>query len=290
MHTIVRRFPLLRSLLAGPRYARRRWVAYRAAPANAVLHRLETLAADDIKLRVDEFSGVFAVGPRSHLLHRLLADGYYEPQLAQLFKSHLAPDRDVLDIGANIGFFTVLAAKNLTTGRVLAAEPSSAAFARLSGNVTTNDVSDRVILYNGLAAHEDSTATFNIVEGREEYSSMGDVVHPSVAGEKVHVETLLTKTIDTLVAEHGLRPALIKVDVEGAEGMVFSGAEQTLRKHRPIILSELSRPLLEKNGSSPEVIMAMFDRFGYDVHNPFIIGAKAGHVDFDEIIAVPRSR
>jgi FkbM family methyltransferase len=185
-------------------------------------------------------------------------------------------------------FFTVLAAKNLTTGRVLAAEPSSAAFARLSGNVVANDTSDRVILYNGLVAHEDSTATFNIVDGREEYSSMGDVVHPSVVGEKVHVETLPTMTLDTLVAEHALRPALIKVDVEGAEGMVFSGAEETLRKYRPVILSEFSRPLLEKSGSSPETIMKMFDRYGYDVHNPFNVGAKVGDVDFDEIIAIPR--
>ena len=246
------------------------------------------MASDDIKLRVDEFSGVFSLGPRSHLLRRLLAEGRYEPELAALFTSKLIPDRDVLDIGANIGFFTVLAAKGLTTGRVLAAEPSSAAFSRLSGNVVGNGVSHRVILYNGLVAHENSTSTFNVVPGREEYSSMGEVAHPSVAGDQINVEILPTKTLDALVAEHGLRPALIKVDVEGAEGMVFSGAEKTLREHRPIVLSEFSRLLLGKNGSSPEEVVAMFDRYGYDVRHPFDPMAKAGQVDFDEIIAVPR--
>ena len=192
-------------------------MGYRQAPAKAVLDRIEGLVASDVRLRVEEFDGEFILGPRSHILRRLLSEGFYEPELVQLFLSHLTPDRDVVDVGANVGFFSVLAAKRLTTGRVLAAEPTTAAFSRLSQNVTINDVETKVILYNGLVSNEASLATLDIVPGREEYSSMGGIVHPSVAGQAVQTETVQARPLDSLVAENGLRPAVIKVDVEGAE-------------------------------------------------------------------------
>lgn len=283
-----RRSRFLRSVLSVPLQVRKKWQVHRHAPVAAVLDRVEGLVTSDIRLKVAEFDGEFVLGPRSHILRRLLSEGYYEPELVQLFLSHLSPDRDVIDVGANIGFFSVLAAKRLTTGRVLAAEPTMAAFSRLSQNVAINDVAAKVILYNGLVSNEESLSTLNIVPGREEYSSMGAIVHPSVAGQTVQTETVQAKTLDNLVAENGLRPALIKVDVEGAEAMVFDGAQQTLREFRPIVLSEFSRPLLAKNGSSPEAIVALFDRCGYDVRNPFDQSANVGAIDFDEIIAIPR--
>src|SRR3546814_5725531 len=111
-------------------------------------------------------------------------------------------------------------------------------------------------------------AMLNVVKGREEYSSMAGIVHPSAVGEVTESINVKTRTIDSLVAEHGLRPALLKVDVEGAEGMVFAGAERTLKEHRPVVLAEFSRPLLPKNGSSPEAIITLFERCGYGVRNP----------------------
>src|SRR3546814_8596085 len=86
-----------------------------------------------------------------------------------------------------------------------------------------------------LIAQSDGMAMLNVVKGREEYSSMAGIVHPSAVGEVTESINVKTRTIDSLVAEHGLRPALLKVDVEGAEGMVFAGAERTLKEHRPEI-------------------------------------------------------
>lgn len=277
-----------RTLLSVPIRLRRNWLNSRNLIAGDVLDRLEQYGSSSICLRVDKYEGDFAFGPKSHLLRRILETGTYEPDLADLFKSYIQPDRDVIDVGSNVGLFTVLAAKNLSTGRVLAAEPTDAAFELLETNASQNLVNAKVILYKGLVADVDGSSQINVVTGREEYSSMADVIHPSVAGQPTQVITVPTKTLDSLVAQHNLRPALIKVDVEGAEGMVFSGAEKTLLNHRPVIISEFSRPLLEKNGSSPEKIVSHFEQFGYKVYNPFIPSAKVGSVDFDEIIAVPR--
>lgn len=276
----------LRPMVSPALRVRRSWINFKLAYGRQILDRLAASSASDIVLRVEDYQGDFSFPPRSHLLRRILETGDYEPELARLFASLIQPDRDVIDVGANIGLFTVLTGKMVTAGRVLAAEPTDGAFSRLCGNVERNGVSGRAILYNGLVAQSESTATLNIVKGREEYSSMAGIVHPSAAGDMSEAVSIQTRSIDSLVAEHGLRPALIKVDVEGAEGMVIEGAEKTLKEQRPVVLSEFSRPLLIRNGSSPEKIVALFERCGYQVRNPFQ-SRKPGMVDYDEIIATP---
>ncbi len=289
LKTFVQRTPVVRSMLAAPRAVRRAFLRQGDRKVNDLLHRFETLVTSDVSILVKEFDGEFVLGPRSHLLHRLLSQGSYEPELVALFLKHLDPAKDVIDVGANIGFFTVLAAKHLTSGRVLAAEPTRAAFDRLVKNVALNEAGSKVIAYNGLVADADATSKINVIPGREEYSSMGDVVHPSVEGQVSSSEVIQALRLDSLVAQHNLKPGLIKVDVEGAEAMVFAGARQTLITHRPIVISEFSRPLLKANGSSPESIAAFFDECGYDVLDAHDGRARAGHLDFSDLLAIPRS-
>ena len=82
-------------------------------------------------------------------------------------------------------------------------------------------------------------------------------------------------------------PALIKVDVEGAEGQVFAGAVETLQAHRPVVLFECVREMLESNGSSPEAIFKLFESCNYTVKDAFDDQrppASGGHCD---VIALP---
>lgn len=284
---LIRRTPLVRKVLAGPLAVRRSIIRRQHHRVNEVMLRLETLVTADVQIHVAEFDGDFVIGPRSHLLHRLLVDGIYEPDLVQLFLSHLKKDRDVIDVGANIGFYSVLAAKHLTTGRVLAAEPTSKAFQRLTHNMTINQADSKAILFNGLVSDRDGHSSVNIVPGREEYSSIGEIIHPSVFGQETQKEKIETRTLDSLVREHGLKPALIKVDVEGGEGFVFSGAEETLKAHRPVVISELSPLLLKQNGTSSEAIIAMFRRLDYAVYDPHDPKAKLENSMSGDLLALP---
>ena len=288
MADFVRRTPVARALLAGPLSVRRRWLDHQRQPVETALRRLGSLAMSDVRLRVDEFEGEFTLGANSHLLRRLLADGCYEPELVALFLRHLQPDRDVIDVGANVGFFTVLAGKHLSSGRVLAAEPAASAFKRLQENVAANGVEDRVILFNGVVSDAERLVSVHVVPGLEEYSSVGEVAHPSAAGAATHVEQVGAKSLDQLVREHGLRPALVKIDVEGGEGPVFAGAEETLREHRPVIVSEFSLSLLRHNGTDPDAILALLRRCDYDVRDPRDARLTPGSADFRDIIAIPR--
>lgn len=290
----------LRSLLAGPRMVRRAWLRHHpqsqesdvwALPpttAADVLKHVSELVVSDLRVRVRDFEGEFVLGPQSHLLTRILLTGVYESKFAQLLLSHIDPDRDVIDVGANVGFYTVLAAKHLNKGRVLAAEPTTAAYARLEENIRFNGVAERVIPFKGLIGATESVGTVNIVPGREEYSSVGDLVHPSIVGETVVRESVPAQSIDALVKQHSLKPAFIKVDVEGGEEAVFDGAEKTLTTFRPIIMSEFAEILMKQNGSTPAGLLAKFDRWGYDVHDALGRNIKPDGVRSSEILAIPR--
>lgn len=284
----IRRHPTLMYALSGPLEMRRKLQRALGRSGEDVVKALAEMTCGDIELRVKEFDGVYEINPRSELFRRLVRFRQYEPELAQLFSAHIVADRDILDVGANIGFFTVLGAKALRTGRVLAVEPTSAAFARLTRNVARNGVADRVITFNGVAAAEAGEISINVVPGREEYSSLGALVHPRIKGAAPTSETVPAMTLDALVERHGLNPALVKVDVEGAEKLVFSGANNLLTRLRPVVISELSQTLLRVFGADARDIVRMFEGLDYVVSDPIDPGAPPGTKPQGDILCVPK--
>jgi FkbM family methyltransferase len=285
---LVRHSPALRSALARSLALKHRRTERLRRSAEQALDRLAQLSPDDVTLFVPEFEARFALSPRSALFRRILIDGEYEPQLVRAFRQHFDPQLDTLDIGANVGFFTVLAAGLVTTGRVLAAEPSRTAAVRLRHNLTLNAVTEKVILFEGLLSDHVGERTLNVIPGREEYSSMGPLVHPSVAGQAFVQETAAATTVDNLVERHQLRPGLIKLDVEGAEALVLAGATRTLREHRPVILSELSNALLRNMGSSGTDVVAKLKGLGYQVTDLKDPTLPPGVRLYGDILAVPK--
>ncbi len=215
-------------------------------------------------LRLPEFSmGEFQVSARSHLFHSIVRHGSFEPDIAAKFATFLKPGADVIDVGANIGFFTISAAR--TGARVLSIEPTDGAYRRLKANIDRNQVSNRVILFKGLASDHEHDATFFSVEGLEEYSSMAPIDPHYISGHEERVNVTPARTIDSLVKQHQLAPTLMKVDVEGAEKQVFEGASKTIETYRPVVISELSKSLLQRFSTQSEEIIEFFRSHGYRV-------------------------
>lgn len=287
---LVRHSPTLRLAVARSLALKQRRAQRLRRSAEQALDRLAQLSRDDVTLFVPEFDARFALSPASALFRRILIEGEYEPQLVRAFRHHFDPQRDVLDIGANVGFFTVLAGQLAACGRVLAAEPSRTAAARLRHNLTLNAVAEKVILFEGLLSDRAGERTLNVIPGREEYSSMGPLVHPSVAGEAFVQEIAAATTVDHLVERYQLEPGLIKLDVEGAEALVLAGATRTLREHRPVILSELSDALLRNMGSSGTQVVAQLQELGYRVTDLKDPTRRPGERLYGDILAVPEER
>jgi len=254
------------------------------------MKRVGEILREDVVFEAKEFGGTFSIDPRSHLLHRLLRYGSYEPRISSLFLSLINPENDFVDVGANIGFYTIGGAKKLTVGRVLAAEPSTGAFARLSENVLRNGLTDRVVLFKGLIGATRGQAKIHYVNGLEEYASMYMPIEKAIRDEEIKTENVPMERLDDLVAAHALKPSLLKVDVEGSEYSVFSGAQKVLSTFRPVVISELWRNPPGIGGKSGADIIRMFEALDYVVVNPEDPHARPGLRKVGEILCVPKEQ
>jgi FkbM family methyltransferase len=251
---------------------------------------LEKCLAEDPIVRLEEFQGTFLLDRRSHLFARVVSDGFYEPELAAVCVANLDATRDAIDVGANAGLYTNLMARQLRGGRVLAIEPAANALAKLRSNLKRNGIEARTLVFEGAVSDRDCTRTLKIVAGKEEYSSVGTMAHPSIVSEQFETIDVQATTIDALVQRHALDPGFIKIDVEGAEHDVLRGAEATLREHRPVVLSELSAHLLAHNGTSASAVVEHMQRLGYRVTDPLNPDGRFSVRDYGDMLCVPIER
>ncbi len=284
----ISRNPAARALLLPVLLARRAMARRRDAISSEVVRNLRRVVAEDPVIHLPEFEGTFCVDSRSDLFGRIARDGHYEPELAAICLRYLDRTRDAIDIGANVGFYTNLLAKELSGRRVLAVEPTSNALRRLRMNLQRNGVSDRTLVFEGVASDTVGSTTINTIVGREEYSSVGAMVHPSIQHAQYEQQRVAATTVDALVESHGLRPGFMKIDVEGFEHAVLRGASRTLHEHQPVVLSELSDTLLRRNGSSAAAVVQFMRDHDYDVFDPMNPGARFVGRAFGDMVCIPR--
>ena len=279
--------PMLRTMLHPAIVAKRATIQYKQNIRTEVLRNLAKYLAEDPILNLPEFDGVFAVDCRSDLFARIASYGFYEPRLAACCRKYLNPALDAIDVGANVGFYSNLMAKSLKGRRILAIEPTKNALARLATNLARNCVQDSVTIYEGVASDENGYLEINSILGKEEYSSLSELVHPSTRGQPTVKASVASSTLDSLVKEHGLRPGFIKIDVEGAEYRVLKGGQESLSNFRPVILSELSNTLLVQNGSSADQVMSFVRSLGYRLVDPLDLDVDFVPRDFGDMLCLP---
>jgi FkbM family methyltransferase len=217
-------------------------------------------------VELSQFAGEFELPAGAALTARLL-ESQFESYLTDLIQVAVSPGDHVLDVGANLGVYTVLAGK-LTgpAGRVLAVEPTPAMLKLLQSNLQRNAL-DNVSVFPGVVSDRAGTCTLELVAGGEEYSSINGIAHPDVPAGKREKITVASETLDTLVSRFQLHPAVIKVDTEGAESLVFSQADATLQNDRPIIFSELDERLLAPHGASAVNVAERWHACEYELFN-----------------------
>jgi FkbM family methyltransferase len=282
------KYALLGRMISPVQHLRASALQKRRAGKREVVRNLRNVLVTDPEVAIKEFEGKFSIDHRSDLFERIVIDGHYEPDLVRFCKKYLVGTRDVLDIGANIGFYTVMFAKNLHGRRVVAVEPTQNALKRLRANITLNHVGDRVVVYEGVVTDKAEKVTMKVIPGKEEYSSIGVMEHPSIVQEEYVSEEVDSITVDDLVERFNIDPGFMKVDVEGGEHLVFSGAKKTLSISRPIILSELSDFLLTRNGGSSMEVVNLLRQYDYDVIDPLNPWAPVGYKSFGDVIGFPK--
>lgn len=197
---------------------------------------------------------VLMVNPGSDRVASMLfwrgVDGW-EPTTVRLFLGLLSPGSTVLDVGANSGLFSLLAARREPTAHVHALEPVARVFDLLVGNVAANQLQN-VTCHRVACGDAVGRTTIHVPE-RESVPMMASLVSGWSRGRQAP-EDVECVTLDGLVREAGLdRVDVIKIDAEGSEDAVLRGAARTLEQHRPFVFCEV----LDRRDLAPAVMKAL---------------------------------
>ena len=159
-------------------------------------------------------------------------DNCYEPYVTRVINAILKPEQTFVDIGANIGYFSLLASRRVgPRGRVIAFEPMAQNFSLLLRSIQLNGFQN--IEPHAIALSNENKIVKMILWERRNSGSFHLLNDPHWNREIYSVQA---RRLDDLL--EGKRADLIKIDVEGAEGLVFQGMSDTLRKHQPIVIME----------------------------------------------------
>lgn len=183
----------------------------------------------------------------------------YAPHGTALIRQYLRPDSVFLDIGANIGWFTLLASTLIgPAGHIHAFEPQRPVVDYLRRSIALNGLEERVTVH-GFAL--DAAPGEGHLGRMPRERNLGHAFLTAASAPGVETHPVSLQTLDSLALD---RVDFIKIDVEGAEMRVMSGAQATLTAHRPVIFTELFPKQLRKvsNVSAAEFI-AWFTARGY---------------------------
>ncbi|MBX3298114.1 MAG: FkbM family methyltransferase [Acidobacteria bacterium] len=199
----------------------------------------------------------------------------------------------VLDIGAHLGFYTLLLSRKVGAGgKVFAFEPNPTVLPSLVKSVST--VSNINLLQLGLADKAGDVELF--IPEDASMSSLHDWTN-GTAGT-VDVVKIPIATLDELYESGAIPlPQFIKCDIEGAELSVFKGAQEMLdRQDAPVLMFELNRPASVAFGSTPSDCLEFLRSLQEPKYSFFQVSAdgieslQTSNLDFANVLAIPVQR
>jgi FkbM family methyltransferase len=184
--------------------------------------------------------------------------GVYERPETSFFCAVCQPGMTFLDIGANIGYYSALAAVRIGRhGRIIALEPDPENFRYLQKNVAVNGADNAVCIQKAAAA-ESGTLRLHV---NKENRGDNRLYANDLCDTSYEVEV---DTVDALLEDCGVkRVDLIKIDVQGFEGHVLRGMRKTIRRSNDLILLTEFWPFgLRCAGTSPEDFLFELEQSG----------------------------
>jgi FkbM family methyltransferase len=189
--------------------------------------------------------------------------GRYEPQETALVRAILRPGMSFVDVGANWGYFTLLAAHLVgAAGQVVSLEPDPRLFAVLQQNVAGNGLRQVTVLPVAAAQAAGPVTLAGYEETGGNFGLSRMVSRPTGTARLYQVPA---RRLDVVLDECGLGTVhLLKMDIEGAEGFALAGLEAALAGSRvQRLLLELHPAQLAEHGQSAAAVIAQLRRRGY---------------------------
>ncbi len=188
--------------------------------------------------------------------------GLHNYEYTYIFEKIIKNIKVFIDIGSNAGLYSLLAAKKSDNIKILAFDPTSAAFHYINENIRLNNFQNKITSFRYAMSDKTEILDFFEVKNNKypylKYNLGGSsslINHPQYYN-KISVKAY---SFDDFIAQHpynNLSIDFIKIDAEGAEPKIIRGMELTIKKYRPIIVSEI---LLNNVGEEIEAILKKYD-------------------------------
>lgn len=231
----------------------------------------ETIRETEIKEISITSSGVsFLIGEENIRLHspanearvapiEILNFNSYESCERKLIDKLSNEARNILDIGANIGWYSIRFAKRNPKAHIYSFEPTPNSYSFLQKNIAENSLGKHVTCFNYALSDANGCLDLFITPNNGTNASLANVANRRDA----YRIASLSLTLDQWRKNQNIDPDFIKCDVEGAELLVFQGGTQTLEECTPIVFTELLRKWSEPFGYHPNDLINFFKDIGY---------------------------
>ena len=188
----------------------------------------------------------------------VVSDGFYEPLQSDILVELGKNSNHFLDIGANMGFYSLALVKANPTLKVDAFEPQPKVFNTMIHNVELNQLSSRIKTHNiGLGNIEDELTMFVPRFTGTSGASFKDLHEEEGESTKIKVPV---RVLDTFIKT---QPELFKIDVEGFELNVILGAQRIIGLSNPTIVVELLRKWMKPFGHTPQMFLEKMFEHNY---------------------------
>lgn len=205
------------------------------------------------------------------MLNDLTAGRLYEGETSNFIGSILQPGDTFVDIGAHVGYFSMLASQLVgPSGAVFAFEPEPRNFAHLLEHIEVNGATNVRPLHMAVGATP-SVADFFVNADNDGGHALWEVGrHPFNARSRETPATrkVFVTSLDSIFHGRDMRTLkAIKIDAEGAEFAILVGARELLRQVRvPFVIAEVNRFGLESMGASERLLRSLMDDLGYETY------------------------
>ncbi|WP_421658997.1 FkbM family methyltransferase [Leptothermofonsia sp. ETS-13] len=227
--------------------------------------------SDDVIKRIEKynFSMILNIHDRAIGLPILLKSSY-EENVTEVFLKYLKSDTCFLDIGANIGYYSLLAASQCPEGKVFSFEPDETNFRYLKTGIIYNRFDSAIQAYNLAASDRNGSIYLYEVScpansGAKVTAKDKESLNPYVKTENPQFQLVEAVQLDSFLA--GKRIDIVKLDIEGHEPFALLGMKEILIQNKPVIITEFAPLSLNLIGKmSPEEFLQFLIDLSYQIH------------------------
>ena len=215
-----------------------------------------------VAVRLQDFT-LYVDATDQVIASELLAYGRYEAAETAVFRRLLRPGMVVVDVGAHVGYFALTSASPVGPGgAVYAFEPDPHNFALLTANVDVNRATNVVCVPKAVSSRSGRATLFQDRSNHGAHTLAEANIETRLGG-RTDVDTV---SLDEYFGGLGDgRVSLIKLDTQGAEGLVIEGARGLLERHGPTLLMEFWPAGLRRMETDPEALLATLLGHGYSI-------------------------